>query len=407
MPQTTIIKKWYKQTEMWIIPEDWDIKLLPVVLNFIHGKAHEQYIVEDGKYEVVNSKFISSNARIKKFSNQNFCMARTGDILTVLSDLPNGKALAKCFYVADNNKYAVNQRVCVWRSKGDDQKYLYYILNRNKYFLDLDDGVSQTHILNHHILKCPLVVPSERKEQAAIASVLSDTDELIEHLENLITKKKAIKQGAMQQLLSGKKRLPGLSGKWEVKSLWDVAEIVGGWTPSTFVVQYWNGTINWFTPTEIGISKFVYGSSRKITKEGFINSSSKMLPIGTVLLTTRAGIGDVSILKCEGCTNQGFQSLIAKDGYYNEYLYYLMQTLKNILIQNASGSTFLEISPNKIKQIEVAFPDFEEQTAIANVLADMDQEIEFLEKKRDKYRDIKQGMRQQLLTGNIRIYGNK
>lgn len=132
-----------------------------------------------------------------------------------------------------------------------------------------------------------------------------------------------------------------------------------------------------------------------------------MLPIGTVLLTTRAGIGDVSILKCEGCTNQGFQSLIAKDGYYNEYLYYLMQTLKNILIQNASGSTFLEISPNKIKQIEVAFPDFEEQTAIANVLADMDQEIEFLEKKRDKYRDIKQGMRQQLLTGNIRIYGNK
>ena len=128
-----------------------------------------------------------------------------------------------------------------------------------------------------------------------------------------------------------------------------------------------------------------------------------MLPVGTILLTTRAGIGDLSILMMEGCTNQGFQSLIAKEGYFNEYLYYLMQTMKNVLIQNASGSTFLEISPNKIKQIEISIPSFEEQTRIATILSDMDAEITALETKLEKYKKVKLGMMQNLLTGKIRL----
>ena len=96
-----------------------------------------------------------------------------------------------------------------------------------------------------------------------------------------------------------------------------------------FIKKYWNGRIQWFTPTEIGINKYVVKSIRKITVEGLKNSSARILPVGTVLLTSRAGIGDLSILKEGGCTNQGFQSLIAKKLINNEFLYYLMITLKN------------------------------------------------------------------------------
>jgi type I restriction enzyme S subunit len=211
----------------------------------------------------------------------------------------------------------------------------------------------------------------------------------------------------MQQLLTGKKRLPGFSGEQEIKKLGEIATVVGGGTPSTYIPNYWNGMINWYTPTEIGLNKYTYSSLRKITKEGLKNCSAKILPKGSILLTTRAGIGDVSILMNEGCTNQGFQSLVANDDINYEFLYYLISTLKNILIQNASGSTFLEISPNKIKQIEVKIPNLKEQIAIAAILSDMDAEIESLEQKKNKYNMLKQGMMQQLLTGKIRIYANK
>ncbi len=184
---------------------------------------------------------------------------------------------------------------------------------------------------------------------------------------------------------------------WEVTKLGTIANIVGGGTPSSFINSYWNGDVNWFTPTEIGKDKYSYQSIRKISKLGYENCSAKMLPIGTILLTTRAGIGDVSILMQEGCTNQGFQSFIVKSEVENEYLYYLIATLKNTFIQNASGSTFLEISPNKIRAIEIPLPSKTEQTAIAKAISDADALINGLEKLIAKKRNIKQGAMQKLL----------
>jgi len=187
--------------------EGWEEKYLTDYVEYIHGKAHEQHIDENGKYVVVNSKFISSDGTVVKHSNQNYCPAKEGDILTVLSDLPNGKALAKCFYVDVDKKYAVNQRICIWRSKGAVPKFLFYILNRNKYFIALDDGISQTHILNHHIEKCRISIPNDRTEQSKIAQILSDMDNEIQELEKQLEKYKMMKQGMMQSLLTGKIRL--------------------------------------------------------------------------------------------------------------------------------------------------------------------------------------------------------
>jgi type I restriction enzyme S subunit len=130
------------------------------------------------------------------------------------------------------------------------------------------------------------------------------------------------------------------------------------------------------------------------------------LPIGTILLTSRATIGAVSILKNEGCTNQGFQSLIAKEDINNDFLYYKLLTIKNIILSLASGSTFLEISPNKLRQIEISIPTFAEQTAIAAIFSDMDAEIEALQTKLQKAKLVKQGAMQELLTGKIRLINN-
>ena len=187
--------------------EGWVEMNLTDIVNYIHGKAHERDIVEEGRYTVVNSKFISSDGQVAKYSNLNNCPARKGDVLTVLSDLPNGKALAKCFLVDSDNKYAVNQRVCIWRTKGADPVFLSYILNRHKYFLGLDDGVSQTHILNKHIEGFRLMFPTDLKYQQESGIVLRKLDEEIHLLNTKLSKCQMMKQGMMQNLLTGKIRL--------------------------------------------------------------------------------------------------------------------------------------------------------------------------------------------------------
>jgi type I restriction enzyme S subunit len=185
---------------------------------------------------------------------------------------------------------------------------------------------------------------------------------------------------------------------WDIKNIGFCAEVVGGGTPSTFNLKYWKGNINWFTPTEVGLKKYLDESSRKITEEGILNCSAKMLPIGTILLTSRAGIGDLGILTKESCTNQGFQSLIPKENSDGEFLYYLIGSLKNVLLKNASGSTFLEISPGKIKSILIPFPPTKaEQTAIATALNDVDELISTTETLIAKKKAIKQGAMQELL----------
>ena len=134
--------------------------------------------------------------------------------------------------------------------------------------------------------------------------------------------------------------------------------------------------MQWFTPTEVGKTKYVQFSSRTITQKGYKASSAKMLPAGAVLLTTRATIGDASIALRDCCTNQGFQSLIAKNDNDNEFLYYLIQTKRKELKIKANGSTFIEISNQEVKNVNVMVPDSKTQTKIAGFLSLIDKRIE-------------------------------
>ncbi len=240
-------------------------------------------------------------------------------------------------------------------------------------------------------------------EQIAIANILSGLDRYLYNLDALILKKESVKKALSFELLSQRKRLKGFNQNWQRVRLGDIAEIIGGGTPSTQVTSFWNGSINWFTPTEIGITKYVYKSQRTITLLGLKKSSAKLLPIGTILLTSRASIGDCAILKVVATTNQGFQSLIPLEKINNEFLYYLMLTLKNKLLKLASGSTFLEVSPNKIKNLLIPLPPLNEQIAIANILSDLDNEIISLKNKKRQFENIKKALNHDLMSAKIRV----
>ncbi len=192
---------------------------------------------------------------------------------------------------------------------------------------------------------------------------------------------------------------------WQRVRLGDIAEIIGGGTPSTQITSFWNGSINWFTPTEIGITKYVYKSQRTITPLGLKKSSAKLLPIGTILLTSRASIGDCAILKVVATTNQGFQSLIPLEKINNEFLYYLMLTLKNKLLKLASGSTFLEVSPNKIKNLLIPLPPLHEQIAIADILSALDRYLHALNSLNLKKESVKKALSFELLSQRKRLKG--
>lgn len=149
---------------------------LDEIVDFLNGKGHEKNIVENGRYIVVNSKFISTDGDTKKFSNEQTCPVYKDDILMVMSDLPNGRALAKCFYVEDDDKYTLNQRICALRVKDKDlinTRFLYYYSNRNSQLLRYDNGVDQTNLKKDDILNIRVAVPP-LEVQCEIVHILDD-----------------------------------------------------------------------------------------------------------------------------------------------------------------------------------------------------------------------------------------
>lgn len=178
----------------------WEDAILGTVADYENGKAHENEINEDGDFIVVNSKFISTDGEVIKRTNTPYCLADKEDILMVLSDVPNGRAIAKCFFVDESGKYTVNQRICRLRSKSINSKFLFYLINRNPYFLSFDDGVKQTNLKKSEVLECPLMTPSSPIEQQKIADLLSSIDDLIIATEQRIKSLEKHKKGLMQQL---------------------------------------------------------------------------------------------------------------------------------------------------------------------------------------------------------------
>lgn len=193
---------------------------------------------------------------------------------------------------------------------------------------------------------------------------------------------------------------------WNFEQIGNITEIVGGGTPSTSITEYWNGPIQWLTPTEIN-SKYVHASERTITFDGLSNSSAKLLPTGALLLTTRATIGACSINNFDGpiCTNQGFQSLICKNSIHNEFAYYAItfDSFQRNLVKHSSGSTFLEISPKNLKRLILPVPDIREQEKIASFFSAIDQKIALAERKLSLQSRIRRGLEKGFFSRSISV----
>lgn len=414
------VRDGYKQTEVGLIPEDWNIKKIGDVCRLINGRGFKPYEWRSDGLPIIRIQNLNGSDDFNYYqgSYDKKIEIEDGQLLFAWSG-SRGTSFGPHIWSGSLGLLNYHTwKIVIKENEVFSKFFLHALKQLTKFIEEKAHGASAlVHTQKWEMEGFKFPLPTLRSEQEAIAKALSDVDALIESLEQLIEKKRHIKQGAMQELLTGKRRLPGFEVKkgykqteigempedWELKSIGSIATVVGGGTPSTSVSDYWNGDINWFTPTEIGRDKYVTTSKRRISEDGLQSSSAQLLPVGTILLTSRAGIGSLAILTLEACTNQGFQSLVSNENVNNEYLYYLMGTLKNVLLSNASGSTFLEITPTKVKSINIALPSKQEQEAIATILSDMDTELEALETKLEKTKQIKEGMMHELLTGRIRL----
>jgi type I restriction enzyme S subunit len=250
-------------------------------------------------------------------------------------------------------------------------------------------------------------------EQRAIAAALSDVDALLNGHDQLISKKRDLKQAAMQQLLTppaagqaGGTRLPGFSGEWQVKMIGEFTDCTAGGTPSTRISDYWGGSIRWMNSGELNVRR-VDEVEGRITEAGLKNSSTTLVPPRCVLIglagqgKTR---GTVAMNTVELCTNQSIAAIFPNEAFVPEYLYYNLDSRYEELRELSSGQGGRGgLNLTVIKALVVPFPSVGEQTAIAAVLSDMDADLAALEARREKTNALKQGMMQELLTGRTRL----
>ena len=195
-------------------------------------------------------------------------------------------------------------------------------------------------------------------------------------------------------------RFTGFTGPWEQRKLGEMADIVGGGTPSTNVAAFWDGDIDWYTPAEIANQIYLTSSRRKITEDGYNHSSAKMLPAGTVLFTSRAGIGKTAILRRKGCTNQGFQSIVPhKDELDSYFIFSRTEELKQYGETVGAGSTFVEISGRQMENMELMMPKtLEEQKIIGQFFANLDTLIALHQRKYESLKRVKAALLQKMFV---------
>lgn len=391
----------YKKSEVGLIPSEWDVKTLgdvgevkmcrrifnnetspngsiPFFKIGTFGKEPDAYISKE-QYDEYRKRF---------------SFPRKGDIL-----ISAAGTIGRTIIYNGEDAYFQDSNI-VWIENNFDNvsnEFLYYIYQVANY--NTEGGTIQrlyNSILKATKFKCPT-----KAEQTAIANALYDVDALINSLEKLIAKKRNIKQGAMQKLLQPKKG-------WEVKKLGDSADIYRGGSPrpiESFLTIQPDG-INWIKIGDVKKNaKYIESTDEKIISEGL--SRSRFVNEGDFLLSNSMSFGRPYIMKISGCIHDGWLVIQNyQNNFDRDFLYYVLGS-EAILQQYksmASGSSVLNLNKEIVKNVIINCPkSVEEQTRIATILSDMDAEINALEAKLEKYRNVKLGMMQNLLTGKIRL----
>ena len=274
--------------------------------------------------------------------------------------------------------------------------------------------VAQEGARNHGLLNVAvedffegtLVEPSTG-EQQKIAEILSTCDRVIELKKQLLEEKRRQKQWLMQKLLDPNSgvRLTGFAGSiWKSCCLGELADIYSGGTPDTEIEAFWNGDVLWCTPSDImNAGKYIDRTEATISDVGLQKSSAVLLPVGAVLMCSRATIGPRTIAKVTITTNQGFKNFVCKENLDNEFLYYALDTVLTDLLKKAAGNTFKEVSKSDIANSKLLVPGLDEQKAIACRLATADKELDLIEQELESWQQKKKALMQLLLTGLVRV----
>lgn len=393
----------------------WDKKNLLELSDggFTNGVFNDPSKVGRG-YKLVNvlDMYIESNIDEDRLSlvdipeaefNKN--KVETGDIFFTRSSLVKEGIAYSNTYLGNSQDITFDGHLIRLRPRKDliNSSFLNYLLKTSKarsQLIKRGKTATMTTIGQADISSVEILLPA-KEEQTKIANFLTAVDEKITQLTHKCELLAQHKKGVMQQIYSQELRFKDNDGQnfphWEPTRLNQIAFIVGGGTPDTIVNFYWNGNIQWFTPTELK-TKYLSKSLRTISEQGLKNSSAKILPAGTLLLSSRATVGEVSIAMNECATNQGFQSLIVNESNHNEFVYYWILNNKKALLEKASGSTFLEISKREIDKLVMQRPTKKEQIKIANFLAAIDDKLKHTQDQLAAAKQYKQGLLQQMFV---------
>lgn len=288
-----------------------------------------------------------------------------------------------------------------------DSRFLAYTLAQNARRLQAQVSVSghgTGRILGETLDQLSIWLPS-LPEQRRIAAVLDAWDEAIALNERLVAANRRRRDGVRQQLLAPAFSAGPSRRGWSEASITDIADVRGGGTPSSGEPAFWDGEVAWCTPTDLtGLStRFLGSTAKSITREGLRASAASVLPEGSVILCSRASVGECALSTIPMATNQGFQSLVPHHRGDAPFLYHLMRQAKPQLLRISAGSTFLEFGRNEMRRMKLALPTREERAGIGSFLDALTDEIDLLAARTDLLRTQKRGLMQRLLTGALRV----
>ncbi len=412
-PSTRSIPAGYKQTEVGVIPEEWDVKPFGELFAFRNGvnADKESYgqgvrfinVLEPITYSHIHGPEITGQVTLPESMVASYAVKRGDVLFNRTSETQEEVGLAAAFLGLGRvvfGGFVIRGRP----TDGTlDANYSGYALRApciRSQIIPMGQGAIRANVGQSNLRLVVAPVPP-LPEQRAIAAALSDVDALLGALDRLIAKKRDLKQAAVQQLLTGQTRLPGFHGEWEVKRVAQFGQVVTGGTPRTDVREFWGEGYPWVTPTDITDRRDMFESERSLTQLGL--TTIRGLPANTVLVTCIASIGKNAILKSAGGCNQQINAVIPNAFSHAEFLYYLFDASKRYLLANAGTTATSIVSKAAFAQLEFRVPSLPEQTAIATALTEMDAELAVLEQRREKTRALKQGMMQELLTGKTRL----
>jgi len=294
----------------------------------------------------------------------------------------------------------------VFETKNNNPNFIYYLVQADKYQKIANDtsGTKMPRSDWQQVSNTYFAIPT-LEEQKKVGRFLIQLDKTIALHQQKLDLLKQSKKSFLQTLFPKKEkpvpniRFSGFDEEWEQRKLGEVSDIIGGGTPSTTKKEYWGGNIDWYSPVEIGNNTYVSGSHNKITEIGLRKSSAKILPKGSVLFTSRAGIGKTAILAREGATNQGFQSIVPNKNMLDTYFIFSRSSeLKRYGEITGAGSTFVEVSGKQMSKMPIFLPSLEEQVKIGLLFKRVDDTITLQEQKIESLQQMKKSFLQKMFV---------